>query len=337
MNIAIVGATGVVGRTILSVLYERGLLWGNDIFLYASKKSAGEKIVVGDKEYEVAELSIKNLKKHYDLALFSAGKDVAFAWAPTFVKLGAYVIDNSSAFRRRRGVPLVVPEMNFNDIKRYSKIIANPNCSTIGVCLPLNEISKKYKIKRIIVSTYQAVSGAGKLAIDDLKNGTTNKLPHMIKNNLIPQIDSALKNGYTYEEDKMNYEIKKILHNKELKISATCVRVPVENCHSESVYVELNKRPNINILKECFNKKGMVLIDDLGRGKYPMPIISNGKDEVFIGRLRKDTSTQYGVSFFICFDNIRKGASLNAVQIAEMVIKKYLTKKTKCWNYLPNF
>ena len=329
MNIAIVGATGLVGRTILKVLNEYGLLENNSIFLYASSKSDGKHILVGMKKYVVKELSFKNLEKHYDIALFSAGKDIALNWASVFVSLGAYVIDNSSAFRRVKNIPLVVPEINFADVKRSSKIIANPNCSTIGVCLPLNELLKKYEIKRIIISTYQAVSGAGKLAINDLKYGTKNKLPHPIKNNLIPQIDRGLKNGYTYEEDKMDFEIKKILHNKKLGISATCVRVPIKNCHSESVCVELKKEPDIDVLKRCFNKKGMVLLNNLSCGKYPMPTIANGRGEVFVGRLRKDTAFPQGVSFFICFDNTQKGAALNAVQIAKKIIKKYLYKKIK--------
>lgn len=321
MNIAIIGATGLVGREILKILHEKKLD-NNNVFLYASKKSENLVIDVKNKQYKVKELKKENLEKKYDFALFSAGKNVSKEWASEFVSRGAYVIDNSSAFRRDKNIPLVVPEINGNNIFNY-KIIANPNCSTIGASIPLYEIDNLYKIKRIIVSTYQAVSGAGQRGIDDLNNGKQGKFPFNIQNNLIPQIDIALENGYTFEEDKMDYELKKILNNGNLKIATTCVRVPILNCHSESINVEFFKKPNLEkIIKRLSVSKGVKLLNDLENNKYPMPSVSDGKDDIYVGRLRYDTSNENAINLFISFDNIRKGAALNAVQIMECIISK---------------
>ncbi len=321
MDIAIVGATGLVGREVLNILYDKGLMNGNKIYLYASCKSHNKRIKIKQKRLIVKELSIKNLKNKYDFALFCAGGEISKNWAKEFVKRGALVIDNSSMFRRDADVPLIVPEVNADDMGE-SKIIANPNCSTIGACLPIYAIGKEYNVKRVIVSTYQAVSGAGQHGVSDLKKQTSKKFKYKIANNLIPQIDKPLKNGYTFEEDKMEYELKKILNNKKLKISATCVRVPIENCHSESIYIELDEVPNIlkvvELLKE---QKGICLANDLDNYKYPMPILSNKKDEVYVGRIRQDTSNKKAISLYISFDNLRKGASLNAVQIMEHLIR----------------
>lgn len=320
MNIAIVGATGMVGREILNILSFKNLIDNNKIFLYASKKSNNKKLKIGDKTFIVKELSLNNLQKNYDFALFSAGKNISKLWACEFVKRGAVVIDNSSAFRREKNIPLVVPEINANSIQNC-KIISNPNCSTIGISLPLYELGKLYHIKRIIVSTYQAVSGAGQKGINSLKNTNFKHFSAEIKNNLIPQIDMPLDNGYTFEEDKMSFELKKILSNKQLKVSATCVRVPIKNCHSESIYVEFSQRPNICEIKEQLkNAKGINLVDDLKNNKFPMPIDANGKDDIYIGRIRNDLTCNKAVNFFLTFDNIRKGAALNAVQIMEFLI-----------------
>jgi len=320
MKIAIVGATGLVGRKMLYCLKKIGYT-NHDIELFSSSRGAGSIFRFGKQKVVVKELNISNLSNGYDFALFSAGASTSKLWANEFVKRGAYVIDNSSAFRRGKR-PLIVPEINFKDISKSTKIIANPNCSTIGVSLPLYALLKHYKIKRVLVSTYQAVSGAGKLAIDDLKNNTTNKLSYKIKNNLIPQIDVPYKDNYTFEENKMEYELKKILHNKNLKVSCTCVRVPIKNCHSECVNVTLDKQPNLKIIKKLFNEfSGIKLVDNLKENIYPMPMLANGKDYVFVGRIRKDHSDKNSINFFICFDNILKGASLNAVQIMDKMIK----------------
>lgn len=320
MNIAIVGATGLVGREILKILNQKKLLKNNNILLYASKNSKNKIIKIGKKAFVVRELNKNNLENKYDFALFSAGGKVSGAWAKEFISRGAVVIDNSSRFRRDKKIPLIVPEVNISATNGAS-LIANPNCSTIGACLPINEISKIYKIKRIIISTYQAVSGAGKRGLDDLKTGKANKFDFKIKNNLIPQIDVFCDNGYTFEEDKMQFELRKILNNKLLKISTTCVRVPIKNCHSESVYVELYEKPNLDKIKEKLkNSKGIKFIEITDKQRYPMPSLANGKNEVYVGRLRYDTSNPKAISFFICFDNIRKGAALNAVQILESLM-----------------
>lgn len=346
MEIAIVGATGLVGREILKILNQKKLIKNNNIYLYASKNSENKTIKLGGRSFVVKELNINNLENKYNFALFSAGSEISKKWAGEFIKRGATVVDNSSAFRRDVGKLLCVPEINGKKIKKNT-IIANPNCSTIGVSLPIFALNKLYKIKKIIISTYQAVSGAGQKGLNDLKNGTKNKLKYKIKNNLIPQIDYFLDNGYTFEEDKMNFELKKILNNNKLNISTTCVRVPIKNCHSESVYVEFNKEPNIKEIKKALrNMDGIRVIENLGdlcfdksnkykkffcanfagginadkENVYPMPILANGKNDVLVGRIRKDSACKNAISFFICFDNIRKGAALNAVQIMERVM-----------------
>lgn len=322
MNIAIVGATGIVGREILKILNQKKLIKNNNIFLYASKNSENKIITIGKDSFIVRELNKNNLEKKFDYALFSAGGKISKVWAKEFINRGAVVIDNSSQFRRDKNVPLVVPEINIKTAKT-SKLIANPNCSTIGASLPVYEMSKIYKVKRIIISTYQAVSGAGKRGLDDLKTGKANKFDFKIKNNLIPQIDVFCENGYTFEEDKMQFELKKILNNNKLKISTTCVRVPIKNCHSESVFIEFYEKPDINQIKtQLKNTKGIKFVDVQCKQKYPMPLIANGKNDVFVGRLRYDTANCRALSFFICFDNIRKGAALNAVQILESLICK---------------
>lgn len=319
MKIAVVGATGLVGRKIVELLIKT-CSCPQDIVLYASKKSAGKELCIQGEKFIIKELNKRNIQK-VDYALFCAGGKVSLKYAKYFIKKGAIVIDNSSAYRRHKKVPLIVPEINFNQVGQ-AKLIANPNCSSIGASLPLFALMKTYTIKRVVVSTYQAVSGAGQRGIDDYINKTTNKFNYQIAGNLIPQIDYALKNGYTFEEDKMSFELKKILQNRSIKICATCVRVPVVNCHCESLNIELDRVPNLKTIKGLLqNMEGVVLYDDLKDGKEPMPLVVDGKQEIFVGRLRKDTSNKYAINMFICFDNILKGASLNAVQILQKLIK----------------
>jgi len=322
LRIAVIGASGKVGREVIKILNEKGLIAGSEIDLFASQRSEGIKICDGDFCFVIKKLCKENIDKKYDYALFCAGGKVSKEFACEFIKNGAVVIDNSSVFRRESDVPLVVPEINFDHIKKDCKLIANPNCSTIGCALVLNSLLKLYDIKRVVASTYQAVSGAGQKGIDDLNNNTTNKFVYPINNNLIPCIDYPLENGYTFEEDKMNFELNKIL-NRQIKISTTCVRVPVLNCHSESLNIQFDRAPTLEKIKEVLkSEKGVCLVDDLKNNQYPMPILADGKDDVFVGRIRKDPSNTRAINLFLSFDNIRKGASLNAVQILERLIKE---------------
>lgn len=325
-NVAIVGATGMVGRKFIEILEETNFPVQN-LYLFSSKKSAGTKLKFKGCEYIVEELCEENIKhKKIKIALFSAGSDVSLSFARVFSSYGAVVIDNSSAFRMQRDVPLVVPEVNFQDILMHKGIIANPNCSTIQAVVALKPLQDRYGIKRIIYSTYQAVSGAGLLGYNDLKEGINGikpkKFPHQIAYNLIPQIDVFLENGYTKEEVKMINETKKILHDDTLKITATTVRVPVFYGHSESINVELKNGFNIDEIRDIYrNSKGIVLKDDFKNLEYPMPLDCEGKDEVFVGRLREDLSVENGLNLFVVSDNIRKGAATNAVQIAIKLIE----------------
>ena len=325
MVIAVVGATGLVGNTIIQILHEKGFLENNELVLYASANRDGTQVSHFGKTYVVQELRDDTIRKDADFALFSAGSTVSLEWAKKFAKNGTFVIDNSNAFRRETNVPLVIPEINASDITKKTKIVANPNCSTIALALPLFAISKMSKISKVIVSTYQAVSGAGNQGIKDFKNGTTQKLAHPIKDNLIPHIDIFLKNGFTLEEDKMRFETSKILHNTNILVSATCVRVPVTNCHSESVSVFLETNTPISLVKKALEgQKGVTVLDDTPNNLYPMPSLANGKDEILVGRLRKDMSCPNLFHMFISMDNIRKGAALNAVQIMEYVMQNIL-------------
>ncbi len=325
-NIAVVGATGMVGRKFLEVLTERQLPAEN-YFLFASAKSAGSKIDFMGKEHTVIELNEENIKAHkIDIALFSAGGDISKAYAPIFAKYGTLVIDNSNAWRRDENVPLVVPECNAQDILWHKNIIANPNCSTIQAVVALKPLNEAFKIKRIIYSTYQAVSGAGVKGFNDLKGGicgeAPQKFPYPIFGNCIPHIDVFLDNGYTKEEDKMIFETKKILGDWDLKVTATCVRVPVYYGHSESINVEFETPCTLADVKAVLAKaEGVVLADDPANLVYPMPVTAENKDQVFIGRLRQDETVPYGVNMWVVADNIRKGAATNAVQIAEKAIE----------------
>lgn len=320
-NLAVVGATGMVGSKFLQVLEERNLPVEN-YYLFASAKSAGKKIELLGKQYEVIELTPENIKgKNIDFALFSAGGAISKEYAPLFVKEGAIVIDNSSTWRMDKDVPLVVPEVNGEEAFNNKGIISNPNCSTIQAIVPLKALHDKYKIKRVIFSTYQAVSGAGVNGYNDLANGTTNKFSYPIKNNLIPQIDVFMPNGYTKEEIKMIDETKKILNDYTLKITATTVRVPVFHGHSESINVEFEKPCTLEGIKETLaNMPGVVVVDDITNNKYPMPIYAEDKDDIFVGRIRIDDTVESGCNLWVVADNIRKGAATNTVQIAEYMM-----------------
>lgn len=326
-NVAIVGATGNVGRKFLEILAERNFPIKN-LYLYASKRSAGKKMTFKGNEYTVIETCKENIEdKELDFALFSAGGDTSLEFAPIFSKTGAVVIDNSSAWRMDPKVPLVVPEVNPEDIKWHNGIIANPNCSTIQAMPVLKAIDDAYGLKRVIYSTYQAVSGAGIQGIKDLEDGLKGvepkKFPYPIAGNCLPHIDVFLENGYTKEEMKMIEETRKILHNPDLKITATTVRVPVLNSHSESINLELNKEFEVSDIISLLNTaKGVVVYDNIEELKYPTPLSVTGKDEVYVGRIRRDFSIDNGLNLWVVADNIRKGAALNAVQIAELMINK---------------
>lgn len=324
-NVAVVGATGMVGRMFLKILEERKFPI-NNFYLFSSPRSAGTKLLFNQKEYLVEELNEKSFDKDIDIALFSAGGDISSKFSPVAASKGITVIDNSSAFRMSPEVPLVVPEVNPNDISWNKGIISNPNCSTIQAVVALKPLHDKYKIKRIIFSTYQAVSGSGIKGVVDLENGIKgNKnsfYPHQIANNCIPHIDVFMDNGYTKEELKMINETKKILGDDNLKITATTVRVPVFNSHSESINVEFYNDFDINELKTLLaDSPGIILQDDISKQIYPLALDAAGKDEVFIGRIRRDQSVDYGINMWVVADNIRKGAATNAVQIAELVLK----------------
>ncbi len=326
-NVAIVGATGLVGRTFLKVLEERDFPFEN-IYMMASTKSAGSKITFKGTEYTVEELNEHSFDKPIDIALFSAGGSISEKYAPIAAAHGVTVVDNSSQWRMDPDVPLVVPEVNPDDIDKNNGIIANPNCSTIQVVVPLKPLHEKYKIKRIVYSTYQAVSGSGLKGIEDLKEGLKGNdlckaYPHPIAGNCIPHIDVFMDNGYTKEEMKMINETHKILGDNSIKVTATTVRVPVFDSHSESVNVEFEKPFDLEELKDILrNYPGIVVIDNPENNEYPLAKDAAGKDEVFVGRIRRDFSVENGINMWVVADNIRKGAATNTVQIAEKLVEK---------------
>ena len=324
-KIAVVGATGMVGRTFLKVLEEYKLP-AESYTLFSSAKSAGSKIQFMGEEYTVRELTETSFDEGFDIALFSAGGSTSEKFAPIAAKKGCLVIDNSSAWRMDPEVPLVVPEVNPEDIKKHKGIIANPNCSTIQAMVAIKPLYDAYGIKRIVYSTYQAVSGAGRAGWDDLENGmkgeAPKKFPYPIAGNCLPHIDVFLPNGYTKEEMKMIQETKKILGDDSLRITATTVRVPVFNSHSESINIELEKPFELGELVTVLkNAPGVVVEDDPANNVYPMPINATGHDETFVGRIRRDESVENGVNLWVVADNIRKGAAANAVQIAKKFIE----------------
>ncbi len=331
VNVAIVGATGAVGEQMLETLEKRNFPIDN-LYLMASSRSAGKKIKFKDKEYTIECLTESSFdNKNIDIALFSAGAERAKEFAQYAVKNNAVVIDNSSAFRNDKDIPLIVPEVNAHAIKNHNGIIANPNCSTIQMVVALNPIHKKVGIKRVVVSTYQAASGAGLTAMEeceqqmremlDGKKVTIEKFAHQLAFNLIPQIDVFTDNGYTKEEMKMTTETKKIMEDDSIEVSATCVRVPVMRAHSEAINIEtcnpITAKEATDIWK---NSQGIIVLDNPENKEYPMPFFCTGKDEVFIGRIRKDISTTNGLAFWCVSDQILKGAALNAIQIAEAML-----------------
>ena len=328
--VAVAGATGVVGREMIEILEERNFPV-SELVPLASERSEGERIQFRGKNLIVKRLA-KDSFKGVDIALFSAGAERSIEFAPEAVKSGAVVIDNSSAFRMDPQVPLVVPEVNAHAIAAHTGIIANPNCSTIGMVVVLKPIHDAVKIKRIVVTTFQSVSGTGKEAIDELAGQTVALLnfrdvekkvyPHQIAFNCLPHIDSFLDDGYTKEEMKMVNETRKIMEDESIRVTATTVRVPVFRCHSESVNIETEKKISANEVRAILaTAPGVIVYDDPKKDIYPLAIDVAGKDEVYVGRIRADDSIPNGINLWIVSDNLRKGAALNAVQIAEHFIK----------------
>ena len=334
-NVAVVGATGVVGQEMIRILEQRNFPV-DKIKLLASERSAGQFLGYKGKAEKIHLLSEETFED-IDIGLFSPGASVSAVYAPKAGKAGCVVIDNTSQFRMDPDVPLVVPEVNPKAIAEYKKrnIIANPNCSTIQMVVALKPIHDAVRIKRIVVSTYQAVSGAGREAMDELsdqalaiysqKEIKKKVFPYQIAFNCIPQIDVFLDNGYTKEEMKMVHETTKIMGDTSIKVTATTVRVPVFNCHSEAVNIETEKKITATEVKKLLSKAaGVKVLDDAKNKLYPMPIDASEKDEVFVGRIREDESISNGINMWIVSDNLRKGAALNAVQIAEILIREYL-------------
>jgi aspartate-semialdehyde dehydrogenase len=332
MKIAIVGISGAVGQELLRVIEERHFPF-DGLELFGSSRSAGRKYVFMGKEYTVKELTHNDDFKGIDIAFVSAGGSASVEYASTITKHGAIMIDNSSAFRMDKDVPLVVPEVNGEDAKiRPRGIIANPNCTTIQLVMALNPLEKLSHIKRVHVATYQAASGAGAAAMDELvsqfKEIANNEPVHIEKfayqlaYNLIPQVDAFTDNGYTKEELKMYNETRKIMHS-DIEVSATCIRVAVLRAHSEATWIETEQPLSIDEAKAAFSHcEGVVLQDDPANKDYPMPLFVAGKDDVYVGRIRKDLTNPNGLSFWSVSDQIKKGAALNAVQIAEYLIKE---------------
>ena len=324
-KLAVVGATGLVGRKVIEVLEEYNLPISN-IEFFASRRSAGTEFFFKGKQRLVHELKETSFDEGFDFAIFSAGSDISKKFAPIAASKGCIVVDNSSAFRMDPEVPLVVPEVNPEEIFKNKGIIANPNCSTIQAVIPLKALDKEYSIKRIVYSTYQAVSGAGHEGVSDLERGIKGeepiKFPHPIFNNCLPHIDTFCENGYTREEEKMINETRKILKNPDLKITATTVRVPVINSHSESINVEFEKEFDLNELTSILkNTEGIILEDDPANNIYPLARNADGHDEVYVGRIRRDFSVDSGINFWCVADNIRKGAASNSVQIIKKIIE----------------
>lgn len=334
-NVAIVGATGLVGQEFIKVLEQRKFP-ASSIHLYASDRSAGKKLFVGHQEIEVKETSAESFH-HVDIALFSAGTEISRHFSAVAAKSGAMVIDNSSAFRMDPKIPLVVPEVNVDDIKWHKGVIANPNCSTIQLVVALYPLHRVNPIKRIVVSTYQSVSGTGLAAMEELTKQAKSVLegqnviphiyPHQIAFNILPEIDVFLDSGYSKEEQKLVDETRKIMHAESIAISATCVRVPVFIGHSEAVNVEFTNSMSPDEARYILAKSpGLRVIDDPNVSLYPQPWLAAGSDDVYVGRIRTDISQPNSLVMWIVSDNLRKGAALNAVQIAEEAVKRNWVK-----------
>jgi aspartate-semialdehyde dehydrogenase len=328
MKVAVVGATGMVGESMLKVLDERNFPV-TELILAASAKSAGKEII-----YKGIKHKVITVKEAVDarpvFAIFSAGASVSKEWAPAFAAVGTVVIDNSSAWRMEEGIPLVVPEINSSAISAADKIIANPNCSTIQMLMALAPLHNKYKVRRIVVSTYQSVTGTGVKAVKQLENETNGidgekAYFYPINRNCIPHCDVFLENGYTKEEMKLVNETRKIFGDNTIDVTATAVRVPVMGGHSEAINVEFEKEFELADVRRLLSEfPGVILYDNPAKNIYPMPLVSHGRDEVFVGRVRRDFSREKCLNMFVVADNIRKGAATNAIQIAEYMVKSGL-------------
>ena len=328
MKVAVVGSTGLVGTKMMEVLLERNFPL-SELIPVASEKSVGKEIVYNGKKFKVVGMQTA-IDMKPNVALFSAGGSTSLEWAPKFAAAGITVIDNSSAWRMDASKKLVVPEINAKELGATDKIIANPNCSTIQMVVALNPLHKKYNIKRVVVSTYQSVTGTGVKAVTQLmneRNGIKGEMayPYTIDLNVIPQIDVFLDNGYTKEEMKMVNETKKIMGDDSIRLTATTVRIPVMGGHSESVNIEFANDFDLNEVRTLLqNAPGVIVVDDIKNLKYPMPMDAHNKDEVFVGRIRRDESNPNTLNMWIVSDNLRKGAATNAIQIAEYLVTQKL-------------
>jgi len=330
MKLAIIGVSGLVGNIMLKVLKEQNLNV-EELILSASERSVGKDIKYNQRTYKIVSVD-EAIQKKPDIAIFSAGSEVSLSYAPRFAQIGCFVIDNSSAWRMDTSKKLIVPEINGHELTQNDKIIANPNCSTIQMVLALSNLHLQYKIKRIVVSTYQSISGSGQRAIQQFegerKNQEVNRVyPYPIDKNCLPHCDDFTDNGYTKEEIKLINETRKIFGDDQIKISATAVRVPVTGGHSESVNVEFENDFNLSDIREIIsNTNGVVLQDNIQNNIYPMPIMAEGQDAVFVGRLRKDLSQKNTLNMWIVADNLRKGAATNTIQIAKLLMQKGFVK-----------
>lgn len=328
MKIAIVGATGMVGQVMLSILEERKFPV-TELLPVASDKSVGNKIIFKGKEIEIVSMQYA-IDSNCDLALFSAGGNVSTEFAPKFAEKGTTVVDNSSAWRMHQDIKLIVPEINANELNAEDKIIANPNCSTTQLVMALKPLHDKYKIKRVVVSTYQSVTGTGKKAVEQLegeiKNNSPEKVyPYQIFKNALPHCDVFESNGYTKEEMKLTRETQKIMGDATIAVTATAVRVPVQGGHSEAVNIEFREDFELNEVRRLLNEMdGVVVKDNTDTNIYPMPLYAEGKDDVFVGRIRRDLSQPKTINMWIVADNLRKGAATNTIQIAEYLLSKNL-------------
>ncbi|WP_038032484.1 aspartate-semialdehyde dehydrogenase [Thermonema rossianum] len=328
MKVAVVGATGLVGGTMLRVLEERRFPVST-LLPVASPASVGKKISFNGQEYSV--ISIEDaIAQKPDIAIFSAGSSTSLEYAPRFAEAGTFVIDNSSAWRMHPGKKLIVPEINGHLLTEEDKIIANPNCSTIQMVVALHPLHRRYRLKRIVVATYQAVTGTGKKAVDQLmeeragKEATNKAYPYPIDLNALPHIDVFMENGYTKEEMKMVNETRKILQDDSIGVTATAVRIPVIGGHSEAINAEFHEEFELEEVRQLLQEApGVVLLDNPAKLEYPMPLYAQNRDEVFVGRLRRDESQPRTLNLWVVADNLRKGAATNAVQIAELLVKKF--------------
>ncbi len=329
MKIAVVGVTGLVGLEVLKVLEESAIFHQTELVPVASMRSIDKTVEFNKEKHKVVSIG-DGLEANPDIAIFSAGAEVSKTWAPHFSGSNIFVVDNSSAWRMDENVPLVVPEINPDTLNKKSRIIANPNCSTIQLVLPLAPLHKEFKIKRIVVSTYQSVSGTGYMAVSQLDNERQGKegisvYPYPIHDNVLPHAGDFNETGYSSEELKLVNETQKILEDNNIRVTATAVRVPVHTGHSEAVNVEFEKEFNIDDVREILNQtEGVIVEDDVPSLGYPTPIAVRGRNEVFVGRIRRDFSNANTLNMWIVADNLRKGAATNAVQIAELIVKNKL-------------